>query len=70
MVRPATKSSERAAASAAEVTVYLLLWRPRAGQAWRSEEFDNRTQAHQRYFSLIERGAQAFLERRRACRPA
>jgi hypothetical protein len=70
MVRPATTSSERAQASVAEATVYLLLWRPRIGQASRSEEFDDRTAAHQRYFSLNERGAQSFLERRRARLPA
>jgi hypothetical protein len=70
MVRLVTKTSERAEDNSAAVTVYLLLWRPRAAQAWRSEEFDNRTQAHQRYFSLIERGVEAFLERRRARLPA
>lgn len=70
MVSLVTKASERVEANPAQAMVYLLLWRPRAAQAWRSEEFTSRTQAHQRYFTLIERGVQAFLERRRTNLPA
>lgn len=70
MVSLVTKGSERVEANPAGAMVYLLLWRPPAAQAWRSEEFSNRTEAHQRYFTLIERGAEAFLERRRANLPA
>ena len=31
---------------------------------WRSEEFSSRFQAHSRYFVLLERGLEAFLEKR------
>lgn len=45
-------------------TVYYLVWRIRPSQPWRSEEFENRFDAHQRYFTLIERGVEAYLESR------
>jgi len=43
---------------------YYLLWRMRASHPWHSEEFDNRNQAHLHYFALIQRGAEAYLEKR------
>ena len=44
---------------------YYLLWRTRPSHPWHSEEFDSRTLAHRRYFELIERGVEAYLEKRR-----
>jgi hypothetical protein len=44
--------------------VYYLLWRTRRSHPWHSEEFDNRNQAHHRYFALIQQGAEAYLEKR------
>jgi len=45
-------------------TTYYLLWRTRASQPWHSEEFDSRNRAHHRYFELIQRGVEAYLEKR------
>jgi len=44
--------------------VYYLLWRPRPSYPWQSEEHFNRIDAHNKYFSLIQRGYEAYLERR------
>lgn len=43
---------------------YYLLWRTGWSHPWRSEEIDSRNEAHARYFDLIERGYEAYLERR------
>jgi len=53
-----------AASKLQPTAVYYLAWRIRPNHPWRSEEFESRTQAHRRYFSLLERGAEAYLERR------
>jgi hypothetical protein len=45
--------------------IYFLLWRTRPNYPWHSEELLNRAEAHNKYFSLIERGYEAYLERRR-----
>ena len=45
-------------------TVYYLVWRTRPSHPWHSEEFCNRIDAHKRYLALIERGTEAYLERR------
>lgn len=51
--------------------IYYLLWRPRATRPWQSEELYNRFEAHNKYFALIERGCEAYLEKRqRALLPA
>jgi hypothetical protein len=44
--------------------VYYLLWRPRPSQPWQSEEHFSRSDAHNRYFSLVQRGYEAYLEKR------
>jgi hypothetical protein len=66
MVSAAQRDGERVSGSgdAGEI-VYYLLWRTRAMQSWHSEEFDRRLPAHERYLALIERGVEAYLERRR-----
>jgi hypothetical protein len=46
-------------------TVYYLVWRTRASHPWHSEELFNRIDAHKRYLALIERGVEAYLQRRR-----
>jgi hypothetical protein len=48
-----------------QTTVYYLVWRTRPSHPWHSEEFENRIEAHQRFFTLIEQGKEAYLERRR-----
>ncbi len=48
---------------------YYLLWRTGPSYPWHSEEFDNRTHAHRRFFALVERGVEAYLEKRPS-RPA
>jgi len=62
-VRPSAQpvASYRAAA---EPTIYYLVWRLRPSRPWRSEEFDTRSAAHSRYFALLERDVEAYLERR------
>jgi hypothetical protein len=45
-------------------TVYYLVWRTRPSHPWHSEEFESRSQAHRRFFELIERGVEAYLEKR------
>jgi hypothetical protein len=59
-----TASLRLPAAPAAEPTIYYLLWRSRPSHPWHSEEFCNRIEAHKRYFALLERGLEAYLERR------
>lgn len=46
------------------VAVYYIAWRIRQNHPWRSEEFTRRTLAYYRYFALLDRGAEAFLEKR------
>lgn len=46
-------------------SIYYLLWRPRVNHPWHSEELFNRFDAHDRYFSLIQRGFEAYLEKRK-----
>jgi hypothetical protein len=55
---------DSAASAEPQTTVYYLVWRIRANQHWRSEEFFNRIDAHNRFFELIQRGVEAYLERR------
>ena len=44
--------------------IYYLLWRTRPSLPWRSEEVESRSAAHRRYFALLERGVEVYLERR------
>jgi hypothetical protein len=54
-----------------EPPTYYLLWRTRPSHPWHSEEFSTRIEAHRRYFALLERGLEVYLERRhRATLPA
>ena len=48
-----------------QTTVYYLVWRTRPNHPWHSEELFNRIDAHKRYLALIERGVEAYLERRK-----
>jgi hypothetical protein len=50
--------------SHASSRIYYLLWRPRPSQPWQSEEHFSRSDAHNRYFSLLQRGYEAYLEKR------
>jgi len=51
--------------------VYYLLWRPRPNQAWHSEELLSRIDAHNKYFSLMQRGYEVYLQlRNRMALPA
>ncbi|ADB16004.1 hypothetical protein Psta_1327 [Pirellula staleyi DSM 6068] len=59
-VQPHPKPNQRPAAGLSKV--YYLAWRLRPHHAWRSEEFEIRAKAYERYFSLIERGYDAVLE--------
>jgi hypothetical protein len=43
---------------------YYLVWRPRPTQPWQSEEYISRIDAHNQYFALIQRGYEAYLEKR------
>ncbi|MCI0360622.1 MAG: hypothetical protein L0211_19270 [Planctomycetaceae bacterium] len=54
----------RVEAAPVHTHVYYLLWRKRPSQPWHSEEFDNRNQAHHRYFALAGQGVEAYLEKR------
>ncbi len=66
MVSAARRNGERAGdPNRGDLVVYYLRWRTRAMQSWHSEEFDRRLAAHERYLALIERGVDAYLERRR-----
>ena len=63
-----TKTSTESSSSS---PIYYLLWRPRSNHPWHSEELFNRFDAHDKYFSLIQRGFEAYLEKRqRALLPA
>ena len=44
--------------------VYYLVWRTRPNRPWLSEELHSRSEAHNRYFALIQRGYEAYLEKR------
>jgi hypothetical protein len=44
--------------------IYYLLWRARPSLPWHSEEVESRPAAHRRYFALLERGVEVYLERR------
>ena len=54
-----------AASAVPQTTVYYLVWRTLPNHPWFSEELFNRIEAHRRYLTLIERGAEAYLERRK-----
>jgi hypothetical protein len=43
---------------------YYLVWRSRPQRPWQSEELLNRFDAHRKYLALIERGCEAYLEKR------
>jgi hypothetical protein len=61
-------TSERTVTQAAQqqdASEYCLFWRSRPGHPWRSLRFASRASAYRRYFFLIERGIEAYLERRR-----
>ena len=60
----------RVEAGPARPTVYYLVWRTRPSHPWRSEEFESRTLAHRRFFELVERGVEAYLEKRQTGRLA
>ena len=44
--------------------IYYLVWRSRPQQPWHSEEVASRFEAHRKYLTLIERGYEAYLEKR------
>jgi hypothetical protein len=48
-----------------EAHEYYLFWRKHPGHPWHSFYFETRDGAYRRYFFLIERGIEAYLERRR-----
>jgi hypothetical protein len=52
------------AAKEAETPVYYVAWRIHKHHPWRSEEFGSRFEAHGRYFALLERGLEAYWEKR------
>jgi hypothetical protein len=52
------------AAMANARAIYYVLWRSRPNHPWRSEELMNRFEAHNKYFSLIQRGYEAYIEKR------
>ena len=54
-----------AASAPQQTTVYYLVWRTRPNHPWHSEELYSRIDAHNRYLALIQRGVEAYLERRR-----
>jgi hypothetical protein len=62
----ALDSAQLTASAPRPTTVYYLVWRNRPSHPWHSEELFNRIDAHKRYLSLIERGTEAYLERRTA----
>ena len=45
-------------------SIYYVLWRSRPNHPWRSEELFNRFEAHNKYFALIQRGYEAYMEKR------
>lgn len=54
----------RDAASFPDSPIYYVAWRSGKSHPWRSEEFACRFQAHSRYFGLLDRGAEAYVEKR------
>ncbi|HEX5105372.1 MAG TPA: hypothetical protein VFV87_16250 [Pirellulaceae bacterium] len=62
----ANRNHSSASSAAPQTTVYYLVWRISPSQPWRSEEFFNRIDAHNRYFALLQRGVEAYLERRQS----
>jgi hypothetical protein len=60
----ATIGTKHVAAHGSALVIYYVLWRSRPNHAWHSEELFNRIDAHNRYFSLIQRGYEAYLEKR------
>ena len=52
------------AAEEARSPIYYVVWRIRKHHPWRSEEFGSRFEAQSRYFALLERGTEAYLEKR------
>lgn len=61
---PQPPMQSRLAAERTESPVYSVAWRIRKSHPWRSEEFSSRFQAHGRYFALVERGWEAYVEKR------
>jgi hypothetical protein len=61
---PQPPLATRLAAETSPSLVYYVAWRSRKNHPWRSEEFTSRLQAHGRYFALLDRGVEAFLEKR------
>jgi hypothetical protein len=61
----AAKSPPLDTESERRVTVYYLAWRLKPTSAWRSEEFYNWFEAHREYLTLVEQGAENYLETRR-----
>jgi hypothetical protein len=59
-----TAAPVSAAPSPDAPAIYYLLWRLRPSYPWHSEELVNRFDAHNKYFSLIQRGYEAYLEKR------
>ena len=62
---PQTLLPSPLAAGKAMSPTYYVAWRIRKHHPWRSEEFGSRFEAHSRYFALIERRVEAYLEKRR-----
>lgn len=54
------------AAEEAKLPIYFVAWRIRKHHPWRSEEFHSRFEAHSRYFALLERGLEAYWEKRQS----
>jgi hypothetical protein len=44
--------------------IYYVAWRSCKTHPWRSEEYACRFQAHSRYFALLDRGTEAYVEKR------
>jgi hypothetical protein len=61
---PQTPPPSRVAALESQTPVYYIAWRIRQNHPWRSEEFTRRTLAYCRYFALLDRGVEAYLETR------
>ena len=71
MVTLDTTGTIAAAAKGAAPANYYLLWRSRPSHPWHSEELFTRIDAHNKYFALLQRGYEAYLEKRqRALLPA
>jgi hypothetical protein len=61
---PQPPLTKQLAANETSSLVYYVAWRSRKNHPWRSEEFTSRFQAHCRYFALLDRGAEAYVENR------